>query len=143
MTAARAHGRSTARLAPARPAPLTDRHRAGRLTVVPAARPHRVPFLIGVVLTALVLVAFGFAAFHTALAETQYELEQVERELQLDRQRLESLQFQLDEFNSPAKIEQSARGILGLVDPEDPVDLVVSDELLAEVTGAVTTGGGR
>ena len=34
-------------------------------------------------------------------------------------------------------------GILGLVDPEDPVDLVVSDELLAEVTGAVTTGGGR
>ena len=141
MTAAHAG----ARVAPTRPAPQSDRHRSRRLTVVPAARPHRVPFVVGVVMTALILVAFGFAAFHTALAETQYDLEQVERELQLDQQRLADLQFQLVEYNSPAEIELLARGVLGLVDPEIPVDLVVSEELMAEVSGAgaAATGGGR
>lgn len=125
--------------------------RAPKLTVVPAARPHRVPFIIGLILTGLILVAFGFAAFHSQMAETQYDLEQVERDLALDTQRLESLRFQLEELNSPAEIELLARGVIGLVDPESPVDLVVADELLAEVaevgstdgSAPAITGGGR
>ena len=90
------------------------------------------------VVVSLLTVAFGFAAFHSQMAATQYQLETVERELRLENERLADLQIQVQEFNSPAVIERWARGVIGLVDPAEPIDLVVPDEVLADVarTGA-------
>ncbi len=110
-----------------------------RLQVVPPARPHRVPLVVGLVAVSLLVVAFGFAAFHSQMAATQYEIERVERELRLESERLSDLQFQLETNNSPASVERWARGVFGLVDPDAPIDLVVSDATLAEIT----TAGGR
>ncbi len=115
--------------------PATRPSNAGppRLHVVPPARPHRVPLVIGLVVVSVLTVAFGFAVFHSQMAATQYKIETVERELRLENERLADLQIQVQEYNSPAVIERLARGVIGLVDPATPIDLVVPDEVLAAV----------
>ncbi|NOX31512.1 MAG: hypothetical protein GXP35_15920 [Actinobacteria bacterium] len=95
------------------------------------------PLVIGVFVVALLGVAFGFAVFHSQMAATQYKLETVERELRLETERLADLQIQVQEYNSPAVIERLARGVIGLVDPATPIDLVVPDEALAAVARTV------
>lgn len=104
-----------------------------RLTVVDRPRSHRMPMLFGLVAVVVLVVMFGFAAFHSQMASTQYELERIERELTLEQERLVDLQIQLDELNSPAQIERLARGALGMVDPSTPVDVVVDESVVAEV----------
>lgn len=128
--------------APSRPASPTPsgRQRPRReqppLRLVSPSRSHRLPMLFGLVAVAVLAVMFGFAAFHSQMASTQYELEEVQRELSLEHERLVDLQIQLDELNSPAQIERLARGALGMVDPSTPVDVVVDESLVAEVADA-------
>jgi len=125
--------------------PATRPPNAGppRLHVVPPARPHRVPLVIGLIVVSVLTVAFGFAVFHSQMAATQYKIETVERELRLENERLADLQIQVQEYNSPAVIERLARGVIGLVDPTKPIDLVVPDEVLAAVARtAVDTNEG-
>jgi len=85
---------------------------------------------------AAIVALFGLAAFHNLMASAQYDLEKVELELDLEQARLVDLGFQIQQLNSPRKVEQLARGALGMIDPVDPVDLDVEAALLAEVNTA-------
>ena len=67
------------------------------------------------------------------MASAQYDLEKVELELELEQARLVDLEYQIEQLNSPRKVEQLARGALGMIDPAHPVDLDVEATLLAEV----------
>ncbi len=131
--------------APATPPPLRppatrrqpgrrQRQAPPRLTVVPPSRPHRLPVILGMVAVAILTVMFGFAAFHAQMAEAQYRLESVEVDLALEQERIHDLEIQLGELNSPAQIERKARGILGMVDPITPIDVIVDESVLVEVS---------
>ncbi|MCP3933912.1 MAG: hypothetical protein GY708_00920 [Actinomycetia bacterium] len=90
--------------------------------------------IVGLVAVAILVVMFGFAAFHSQMATTQYQLEAVEVDLVLEQERIHDLQIQLDELNSPAQIERLARGVLGMVDPDVPTDVIVDESILVEVS---------
>ena len=85
---------------------------------------------------AAIVALFGLAAFHNLMASAQYDLEKVELELDLEQARLVDIGFQIQQLNSPRKVEQLARGALGRIDPADPVALDVEAALLADVNTA-------
>ena len=103
--------------------------------VVQTPRKRTSPILLLTAATVIVAL-FGLAAFHNLMATAQYDLEHVERELELEQARLVNLEFQIESLNSPGSIEQLARGALGMIDPDRAVDLAVQPTLLAEVQGA-------
>ena len=73
-------------------------------------------------------VLLGLALFHSALAEGQYRLSQVQSEVTAERQRVVELQFELEAMNAPGEIEFVAHAVLGLVDAAEPIDLVVNPQ---------------
>lgn len=107
--------------------------------VAPKSRRRRSPALMVVAATVIVAL-FGLAAFHNLMAGAQYDLERLERELDLEQARLVDLEFQIEQHNAPGSIELLARGALGMIDSPDAVDLVVQSDLLAEVQ---TVAGGQ
>jgi hypothetical protein len=113
-----------------------DREKHLRL-VVPEQRRRTSPVLLLVAGTVIVAL-FGLAAFHNLMASAQYDLERVERELELEQARLVDLDFQIQKRNAPGEVEKLARGVLGMIDPSDAVDLNVTPALLAEVQTAST-----
>jgi hypothetical protein len=92
-----------------------ERHQIGRRVV-------GLTTVLGVVALAVLL---GLALFHSALAEGQYRLSQVDAEVEAQRQRAVELQFELETLNSPSAVELVAHGVLGLVSASEPTDLVV------------------
>lgn len=95
-----------------------ERQRLGRRLV-------GVTTVFGVLALAVLL---GLALFHSALAEGQYQLSQLERDMAAERQMVVELQFELETLNSPGEVELVARGVLGLVEATNPVDLVVDPD---------------
>lgn len=118
------------------PGPTPARQRIGgphlRLVTREGRRRRTSPVLALVALT-VIAALFGLAAFHNLMATAQYDLERLERELELEQARLVDLEYQVEQLNAPGKVEQLARGALGMIDPTDAVDLVVDPALLAEV----------
>lgn len=92
-----------------------ERHQIGRRVI-------GLTTVFGVVALAVLL---GLALFHSALAEGQYRLSQIDTEVEVERQRAVELQFALESLNSPSAVELVAHGVLGLVSADEPVDLVV------------------
>lgn len=121
---------ATARLDPQQSRPHNH------LRLVTAVSKRRTSPVLLVAVGAAIVALFGLAAFHNLMASAQYDLEKVELELDLEQARLVDLGFQIQQLNSPRKVEQLARGALGMIDPVDPVDLDVEAALLAEVNTA-------
>jgi len=123
-------------------APATLRHdrreaqRDNHLRLVTPSTKRRTSPALLVVAGAVVVALFGLAAFHNLMASAQYDLEKVELELELEQARLVDLGYQIEQLNSPRKVEKLARGALGMIDPLAPVDLDVDSALLAEVNTA-------
>lgn len=113
-------------------------NRSDHLHLVRETKPRRrglSPLLwIGALIVAVAL--FGLAAFHNFMATAQYDLERLELELELEQSRLVDLEFEVEQLNSPAKVESLARGVLGMTDPGEAVDIVVLAGVLAEVQTA-------
>jgi len=78
--------------------------------------------LLGVVALAVLL---GLALFHSALAEGQYRLSQVEADVESERQHIIDLQYELEALNAPSEVLLMAEGVLGLVSASEPIDLNV------------------
>lgn len=89
-------------------------------------------------LVSLVVLAslFSLAVFHTWMAETQFELDDVEGQLAVQRGRLADLEFQVERYNAPGSVEGLARGQLGMIDPGEPRDILISADLMAEIGAA-------
>jgi len=109
--------------------------RSNHLRLVRESKPRRrgvSPLLwIGALTVAVAL--FGLAAFHNFMATAQYDLERLEQELEVEQSRLVDLEYEVEQLNSPAKVESLARGVLGMTDPGEAVDIVVSASVLAEI----------
>ena len=103
------------------------------LQLVRVNEKRRTPPVLFIGALIVVIALFGLAAFHNVMAGAQYKLEGLERELDLEQARLIDLEFQVEKLNSPATVELLARGVLGMVDPSETVDVVVTSQLLAEV----------
>lgn len=122
-----------------------------RLVGAPDALPRRAPLrlvgdgeqlgrrlvgvttLLGVVALAVLL---GLALFHSALAEGQYRLSQVEADVESERQHIIDLQYELEALNAPSEVLLMAEGVLGLVSASEPIDLNV-DPLHIDATARV------
>ena len=89
--------------------------------------------LLGV--TAL-MVMLGLALFHNMLARGQYELSSLDAEVQVERNNLLDRRFQLESLSAPGEVELVARGALGLEAPVDPIDVVVSADVIRLVSSA-------
>ena len=73
-------------------------------------------------------VLLGLAVFHSELAEGQYRLAELDGEMQVERQRLIELQFQLESLHAPSEVELIAEGVLGLVSVAAPTDVTINPE---------------
>jgi cell division protein FtsL len=100
---------------------------SARLRVVDEAGRRRrrrlklAAWFVGVVGVALM---FGAAAFHVLLVQSQFRLEELDRQVATEQQRYEQLRLQVAELSSPAAIVQAATGQLGMVEPERTTYLV-------------------
>ncbi|GEM_PF-1478718 len=84
--------------------------------------------ILGVVALAILL---GLALFHSALAEGQYRLSQIQTDVEIERQRIIDLQFELEALNAPSEVQLMAEGVLGLVSASEPVDIDVEPTHIA------------
>jgi len=113
-----------------------DRSNHLHLVREPKPRGRGVSPLLWVGALTVAVALFGLAAFHNFMATAQYDLERLEQELELEQSRLVDLEYEVEQLNSPAKIESLARGVLGMTDPGEAVDIVVSAGVLAEIQTA-------
>ena len=98
--------------------------------------------VLGVLALAVLL---GLALFHSALAEGQYRLSQIEGQVTAERERVVELQFELEALNAPSQVELIGQGVFGLVSSEEPVDLVVNPDHIgatARVADEALSGSG-
>ncbi|MBI2168966.1 MAG: cell division protein FtsL [Actinobacteria bacterium] len=70
-----------------------------------------------------VVAVFGLVGFSSFLVQSQFRLEQIEKQLNEERQEFERLRLQTAELSSPERILKIARSELGMVDPETVVPL--------------------
>lgn len=80
---------------------------------------------------AALLILMGLAVFHSVLADGQYRLSRLERDINAERQRMVELQYELETLNTPMEVELMAEGILGLVSASEPIDISVSTTFIA------------
>lgn len=97
------------------PGPRRAGHQARRASLrVVASRP-RWPAVAGVVVLMAVMVAMlGAAVFHTQLAERQLQIDQLERQVQSERERFDELRRDRAVLRSPQRIADEAAA-LGMV----------------------------
>ncbi len=108
--------------APVVPLPLVG----GRDAVV--RRLVGVATAVGVAALAILM---GLAIFHSVLADGQYRLNGLERDINAERQRMVELQYQIETLNTPMEVELMAEGILGLVSASEPIDVTVPPIFIA------------
>ncbi len=106
--AARAPGRA--------PTASSAHKRRAALRVVPS-RPRWPAVAGGVVLLAVMAAMLGAAVFHTQLAERQLEIDQLERQVQEERERFDELRRDRAVLRSPQRIADEAAA-LGMVPGE-------------------------
>ncbi len=80
---------------------------------------------------AALVILMGLAIFHSVLADGQYRLNGLERDIDAERQRMVELQYQLETLNTPMEVELMAEGILGLVSASEPIDVTVPPIFIA------------
>ncbi|MGY6500219.1 MAG: hypothetical protein ACXIVQ_04870 [Acidimicrobiales bacterium] len=96
----------------------------------PRRRPVRVG-LVGTVAVALLIGGiFVLAAMHTLVVQAQYELDQVQQDVELRRGELDALRDEVARLESPPAVVAAALD-LGLVNPDERVFL---DPVRTEVT---------
>ncbi len=106
------------------------------LRVVGEPQRRRIPVFALLVSLVVLGSLFSLAVFHTWMVETQFELNDIEGRLAVQRGRLADLEFQVERYNAPGSVEGLARGQLGMIDPGEPVDILVTPELMAEIGAA-------
>jgi len=132
-----AHNGSTSRLDTSnRVAAPTERPPHLRVVGEPKKSKRGVAPTLWIGALTVAVALFGLAAFHNFMATAQYDLERLELQLELEQVRLVDLEFEVEQLNSPAKVESLARGVLGMTDPGEAVDIVVPVGVLAEVQTA-------
>lgn len=104
------------------------------LTVVPKRRPW--PAILGGVVIVLVMAAMlGAAVFHTQLAERQLEIDELERNVRVERERFDELRRDRAMLRSPARIATAAEE-LGMVSAETSTFVGVDPSALARQLAA-------
>lgn len=123
----------SARAAPRSPRP--------DLTVVGRARRRWPAMLGGFVLVIVMVAMLGAAVFHTQLAERQLTIDELERQVQAERERFDELRHDRAVLRSPQRIADEADG-LGMVRGETSKFIAVDAMQLAiQVAAAGPTDG--
>ncbi len=116
------------------------------LKVVAGQRRRRWPALLGgLVLLAVMVAMLGAAVFHTQLAERQLAIDELERQVQAERDRFDELRRDRAVLRSPQRIADEAERI-GMVRGEtsrfvavDPLDLAVQLAAAGPTDGLTTS----
>lgn len=115
------------------------------LTVVSAGRRRWPALLGGLVLVAVMAAMLGAAVFHTQLAERQLAIDELERQVQAERERFDELRHDRAVLRSPQRIADEADG-LGMVRGEtsrfigvDPMELAIQLAAAGPTDGRTTT----
>ncbi len=103
-----------ARAVPRRSAPA-GRPRHLRVVRSSPRRRFRLTMFIAVVVS--LVAVFGLVAFNVFLVQSQFKLEQIEQQLDVERQEFERLRLETAHLSSPERILALARQELGMVDP--------------------------
>lgn len=69
------------------------------------------------------LAVFGVVGFNAFLVQSQFRLEQLQTDLDAERQEFERLRLETARLSSPERILDIARNELGMVDPEAVTNL--------------------
>lgn len=112
-------------------------HRPLRLVRTEVDLGRRVVGATTVLGVAGLVVLLGLALFHNVLAQGQFKLAGLEAEVAAEQELLIDTRFRLEELRSPSEIERVAQDILGLQVPVEPVDVVVSRNVIEQVASAV------
>jgi cell division protein FtsL len=122
-----------------RPAPSRDSsaQRRPELSVVPRRR-RRVVGLALTMVTVVVVAMMGVTVFHTRLAERQYQLDVLERQVATERARFDVLRRDRAWMASPERLAERARE-LGLISGGRTEFLDVPSDIVALV--AASTAG--
>lgn len=106
------------------------------------ARGRRWPAILGgLVLFAVMVAMLGAAVFHTQLAERQLEIDDLERQVQAERERFDDLRHARAVLRSPQRIADEADG-LGMVRGETSRFIAVDPwELAIQLAAAGPTDG--
>ena len=115
------------------------------LQVVATGR-RRWPAALGAMVLVVVMAAMlGAAVFHTQLAERQLEIDDLERNVQAERDRFDELRHDRAVLRSPQRIADEAEG-LGMVRGEtsefltvDPMDLAIQLAAAGPTDGRTTS----
>lgn len=114
-----------------RPDRQATRAKRPDLTVVAGGRRRWPALLGGLVLVGIMIAMLGAAVFHTQLAERQLAIDELERQVQAERERFDELRHTRAVLRSPQRIADEAEG-LGMVRGEtsqfiavDPLDLAI------------------
>lgn len=73
---------------------------------------------MAVTLLVSLVAIFGLAGFHVFLVQSQFQLEQLEQQVEQQRSEFERLRLEATRLSSPERILDIARNELGMVDPE-------------------------
>lgn len=129
-------------ISPNRAAPRAERP---DLTVVPSGRRRWPAVLGGMILVGVMAAMLGAAVFHTQLAERQLRIDDLERNVQSERDRFDELRHDRAVLRSPQRIADEADG-LGMVRGEtsrfisvDPMELAVQLAAAGPTDGRTTS----
>lgn len=83
---------------------------------VPRRRRRRLAVTVAVAVS--LVAVFGVVGFNTFLVQSQFQLEQIEKQLTAEREEFEQLRLETARLSSPERILSISRVELGMVDPE-------------------------
>ena len=128
----------------ARPSPVEKEQRPD-LSVVSPRRRRWPAFIGGFLLVGIMVAMLGAAVFHTQLAERQLTIDELERQVQTERERFDELRYDRAVLRSPQRIATEADG-LGMVRGEtsefisvDPMDLAIQIAAAGPTDGRTTS----
>ncbi len=115
------------------------------LTVVSSGRRRWPAVLGGLVVVGIMIAMLGAAVFHTQLAERQLAIDELERQVQAERERFDELRYDRAVLRSPQRISDEADG-LGMVRGEtshfiaiDPMKLAIQLAAAGPTDGRTTS----
>lgn len=95
--------------------------------------------LFGIVTIGSMLTA---VAFHVKLAESQFELDRLDKQTAAAQQRYEELRLQVAQLAAPERIVKTAKERLGMVQPSTVTFLGAPPTPASSAPGAVSNGSG-